>query len=74
MSTEYVHKGDTPVPTGGQEPVFLPLGPRPEEDASIVRPGARRSYPDDVLARLEKDAAEINGRYPHGRSALLPLL
>lgn len=74
MSTEYVHKGDTPVPTGGQEPVFLPLGPRPEEDASIVRPGARRSYPDDVLARLEKDAAEIIGRYPHGRSALLPLL
>lgn len=74
MSTEYVHEGDTPVPTGGQEPVFIQLGPRPEEDAAIVRPGARRSYPDDVRARLEADAAEIIGRYPHGRSALLPLL
>ncbi|MER6014218.1 NADH-quinone oxidoreductase subunit NuoE [Streptomyces bluensis] len=31
-------------------------------------------YPDDVRARLERDAAEIVARYPDSRSALLPLL
>ncbi|MBY8888562.1 NADH-quinone oxidoreductase subunit NuoE [Streptomyces sp. PTM05] len=31
-------------------------------------------YPADVRARLEADAAEVIGRYPDSRSALLPLL
>ncbi|GAA3839572.1 NADH-quinone oxidoreductase subunit NuoE [Streptomyces chiangmaiensis] len=31
-------------------------------------------YPDDVRARLERDAREIIDRYPDSRSALLPLL
>ncbi|POX53462.1 NADH-quinone oxidoreductase subunit NuoE [Streptomyces sp. Ru72] len=31
-------------------------------------------YPDDVRARLERDAHEIIARYPDSRSALLPLL
>lgn len=56
------------------EPVFVPLGPRPEEDTQLVRPGGRRSYPDDVRARLDADAAQIIARYPQSRSALLPLL
>ncbi|MFF4959022.1 NADH-quinone oxidoreductase subunit NuoE [Streptomyces sp. NPDC001222] len=32
------------------------------------------AYPDDVRARLERDAREIVDRYPDSRSALLPLL
>jgi len=31
-------------------------------------------YPDDVRARLERDAREIIERYPDSRSALLPML
>ena len=31
-------------------------------------------YPDDVRARLERDAREVIARYPDSRSALLPLL
>ncbi|MDX3089598.1 MULTISPECIES: NADH-quinone oxidoreductase subunit NuoE [Streptomyces] len=31
-------------------------------------------YPDDVRARLERDAREIIARYPDSRSALLPML
>jgi NADH-quinone oxidoreductase subunit E len=31
-------------------------------------------FSEEVLARLDPDAAEIVGRYPHSRSALLPLL
>ena len=31
-------------------------------------------YPDDVRARLERDAREIVARYPDSRSALLPML
>ncbi|WP_129841749.1 NADH-quinone oxidoreductase subunit NuoE [Streptomyces sp. RFCAC02] len=31
-------------------------------------------YPEDVRSRLEADAAEVIGRYPDSRSALLPLL
>jgi NADH-quinone oxidoreductase subunit E len=31
-------------------------------------------YPDDVRARLERDAREVVARYPDSRSALLPLL
>ncbi|MFD6894747.1 NADH-quinone oxidoreductase subunit NuoF [Rhodococcus sp. NPDC060086] len=72
MSTEHivpVVPGPTPA-----EPVFVPLGPRPEEDTLLVRPGDRRSYPGDVRARLDADAVQIIARYPHSRSALLPLL
>ncbi len=32
------------------------------------------AYSDEVLARLEPDVAEIIGRYPRPRSALMPLL
>ncbi|KAA8962869.1 NADH-quinone oxidoreductase subunit NuoE [Mycobacterium sp.] len=55
-------------------PVFVPLGPPPEEPGQFVVDGARHSYPPEVRARLEVDAKEIIGRYPHSRSAILPLL
>jgi NADH-quinone oxidoreductase subunit E len=55
----------------GNGRVFLPLGPAPNEPSRLSGP---TSYPDDVAARLEVDAKEIIGRYPHPRSALLPLL
>ncbi len=35
---------------------------------------SKESYPADVEARLRADAAEVVARYPHKRSALLPLL
>jgi NADH-quinone oxidoreductase subunit E len=61
--------------TGPQgEPVFLRLGPPPEEPGQFVTEGAPESYSPEVKARLEVDAKEIIGRYPNGRSALLPLL
>lgn len=61
--------------TGPQgEPVFLHLGPPPDEPGQFVVEDAPESYPPDVKARLEVDAKEIIGRYPNGRSALLPLL
>jgi NADH-quinone oxidoreductase subunit E len=61
--------------TGPQgEPIFLHLGPPPEEPGQFVVEGARESYPSDVRARLEVDAKEIIGRYPNPRSAILPLL
>jgi NADH-quinone oxidoreductase E subunit len=59
---------------GAGGPVFIQLGPRPEENGQLVQPGARESYPPDVHARLEVDAKGIIGRYPDSRSALLPLL
>jgi NADH:ubiquinone oxidoreductase subunit E len=31
-------------------------------------------FSEDTLTRLKADAAEITGRYPQARSALLPLL
>ena len=31
-------------------------------------------FSEDTLTRLKADAAEITGRYPRARSALLPLL
>ena len=31
-------------------------------------------FSDDVRSRLDADAAEIIGKYPQSRSALLPLL
>lgn len=61
--------------TGPQgEPIFLHLGPPPEEPGQFVVEGAPQSYPPEVKARLEVDAKEIIGRYPNKRSALLPLL
>lgn len=52
--------------------VFLELGQRPDEPGPPIHGPA--SYPNDVLARMESDAATIIGRYPQARSALLPLL
>ncbi|TQF68258.1 NADH-quinone oxidoreductase subunit NuoF [Rhodococcus spelaei] len=56
------------------QPVFVEFGRRPSEPGLLVKPGARQSYPPEVLARLELDAKAIVGRYPDSRSALLPLL
>ncbi len=61
--------------TGPQgQPVFIRLGPPPEEPNQFVVEGAPQSYAPEVRARLEVDAKEIMGRYPNTRSALLPLL
>ncbi|WP_241386268.1 NADH-quinone oxidoreductase subunit NuoF [Rhodococcus sp. CH91] len=57
-----------------REPVLVPLGPRPDEDTFLAPPGAPRRYPDGVRTRLDADADVIVARYPHPRSALLPLL
>lgn len=72
--------------TGGER-VFLELG-RPADEAGQFDhgPDAPRTYPPEVLARLETEADEIIGRYtaayrategtenPAARSAILPLL
>jgi hypothetical protein len=61
--------------TGPQgQPVFIRLGPPPDEPNAFVVEGAPQSYSPEVRARLEVDAKEIIGRYPNKRSALLPLL
>jgi NADH-quinone oxidoreductase subunit E len=52
--------------------VFLELGQRPDEPGPPIH-GAK-TYPADVQARLAADAQQVIGRYPQGRSALLPLL
>jgi NADH-quinone oxidoreductase subunit E len=39
-----------------------------------VSEDSKQPYPADVEARFRADAAEVIGRYPHKRSALLPLL
>lgn len=52
--------------------VDLVLGPRPDEAGPPIN--GPRSYPADVEARLAVDAEQIIARYPHPRSALLPLL
>jgi NADH-quinone oxidoreductase subunit E len=52
--------------------VDLPLGPRPDEAGPPI--GGANRYPPDVIDRLTPDAASIVARYPHPRSALLPLL
>ena len=52
-------------------PVFVALGPRPEEPSHLH---GRETYPEELLARLRSQAAEIIERYPQPRSALLPLL
>ncbi len=56
------------------EPVLIQLGGRPDEAVQLARPGARTSYPAEVLARLRADADVVVARYPQARSALLPLL
>ena len=52
--------------------VDLTLGPRPEEPGAPI--GGPSSYPAEVTERLAADAAAVIARYPHSRSALLPLL
>ncbi|WP_032391512.1 NADH-quinone oxidoreductase subunit NuoE [Rhodococcoides fascians] len=56
------------------EPVLIQLGARPDEPVQLATPGARTSYPPEVLARLHADADIVVARYPQARSALLPLL
>ncbi|CQD22949.1 NADH-quinone oxidoreductase subunit E [Mycobacterium lentiflavum] len=52
--------------------VFLQLGgPGSDEPQRL---SGRQSYPPEVHARLQADAKSIIDRYPHARSALLPLL
>ncbi|MCV7434992.1 NADH-quinone oxidoreductase subunit NuoE [Mycolicibacterium bacteremicum] len=53
--------------------VDLTLGQRPDEAGPPISAGPQ-SYPDEVTAGLAADAAQIIGRYPVARSALLPLL
>ena len=63
------------VPTAGSgERVFVRLGPPPEEHFGFANDAAPQAFPPDVAARLEVEAKEIIDRYPHKRSALLPLL
>lgn len=52
--------------------VDITLGPRPDEPGPAV--GGPDTYPPEVTAQLHADATVIIGRYPHARSALLPLL
>ena len=52
--------------------VDLTLGPRPDEPGAPI--GGPASYPTETTERLAADAAVIIARYPHSRSALLPLL
>lgn len=52
--------------------IELRLGPRPDEPGPPI--GGPAAYPADVTARLTADAATIVAKYPHPRSALLPLL
>lgn len=50
----------------------LTLGPRPDEPGPPI--GGPAAYPPAVTAQLTVDAATVVARYPHPRSALLPLL
>ncbi|CAN5535240.1 NADH-quinone oxidoreductase subunit NuoE [soil metagenome] len=52
--------------------VELRLGPRPDEPGPPINGPA--AYPADVEERLAADADVIVARYPHARSALLPML
>lgn len=52
--------------------IDLTLGPRPDEPGPPI--GGPLTYEPDVAAALVADAAPIIARYPHPRSALLPLL
>jgi NADH-quinone oxidoreductase subunit E len=58
--------------TALSDAVFLELGQRPDEAGPPINGPA--AYPPEVAARLADDAEQIIVRYPHGRSALLPLL
>jgi len=51
--------------------VFLELGPKPDEPQRFT---GRKSYPEPIHSRLSAEADDIIARYPHPRSALLPLL
>ncbi len=51
--------------------IFLQLGPKPGEPHNV---SGRESYPPETLTRLAAEATRIIARYPHPRSALLPLL
>jgi NADH-quinone oxidoreductase subunit E len=52
--------------------VFIELGQRPDEAGPPIH--GPKTYPAEVVARLETDAEAIISRYPQSRSALLPLL
>lgn len=52
--------------------IFVELGQRPDEPGPPIHGPA--TYAADVAERLQADAAQIIGRYPQPRSALLPLL
>jgi NADH-quinone oxidoreductase subunit E len=52
--------------------VFLELGQRPDEPGPPIN--GPTTYPPDTHARLKADADTIIAKYPHPRSALLPLL
>ena len=52
--------------------VDITLGPRPDEPGPAV--GGPDAYPPETGGRLAADAGVIIDRYPHPRSALLPLL
>jgi NADH-quinone oxidoreductase subunit E len=52
--------------------VFLELGQRPDEAGPPIH--GPKTYPAEVVARLETDTEAIISRYPQSRSALLPLL
>ena len=52
--------------------IDLTLGPRPDEAGPPI--GGPLTYEPEVADALAADAAVIIARYPHARSALLPLL
>ena len=52
--------------------ILIQLGQRPDEAGPPIH--GPKTYPADVVARLETDATAIISRYPQSRSALLPLL
>ena len=53
--------------------IELRLGPRPDEPGPPISQGPQ-AYSDEVAERLAADAAVVVAKYPHSRSALLPLL
>lgn len=69
-------RGRLMPPTAGVDGnrVFVRLGRQPEEPHQFSHPGAPEEYSPEQRLALEGDAKEIIGRYPHPRSAILPLL
>ena len=53
--------------------IELRLGPRPDEPGPPISQGPQ-AYSAEVTERLAADAAVVVAKYPHSRSALLPLL